>query len=102
MIVATELTESQKEEELEKKKSNLNYKLSQRPTVDELKRKKILRFDEYVHETEVEKYGRKADKPWTRLTATDKAQIRKELNDFKQHEMPVHPESEKYTRFHKP
>ncbi|XP_063714883.1 phosphatase and actin regulator 2-like isoform X2 [Symsagittifera roscoffensis] len=100
--IYSELTDKQKSEELESKKSNLNYKLSQRPTVEELKKKKILRFDEYVHETDVEEYDRRADKPWTRLTPTDKALIRRELNDFKTTEMAVHPESQQYTRLHKP
>ena len=41
---------------------------------------------------------RSCDKPWTRLTAADKAAIRAELNEFKTKEMQVHDESRQYTR----
>ena len=40
----------------------------------------------------------RADKPWIRLRPEDKAAIRKELNEFKRHEMEVHPASEYMTR----
>ena len=40
----------------------------------------------------------RADKPWTRLRPEDKAAIRQELNEYKKHEMPVHPDSEYMTR----
>ena len=42
---------------------------------------------------------RSCDKPWTRLTAADKAAIRAELNEFKTKEMHVHDESRQYTRY---
>lgn len=77
-------------------------KLSFRPTINELKEKQIIKFNDYVEVTEIEEYDRKGDKPWTRLTAEDKALIRKELNDFKATEMDVHIESRIYTRFHRP
>ncbi|VDN58068.1 unnamed protein product, partial [Dracunculus medinensis] len=77
-------------------------KLSFRPTIQELKDKQIIKFNDYVEVTEAEFYDRKADKPWTRLTPTDKALIRKELNDFKAKEMDVHEESRIFTRFHRP
>ena len=49
-----------------------------------LKKKKILKFEEYVDVYEVPNgYDRKADKPWTKLTPEDKASIRKELNEYK-------------------
>lgn len=55
--------------------------LSQRPTVEELREAKILiRFSDYVEVAEAQDYDRRADKPWTRLTAADKvssAQTRK-------------------------
>ncbi|VDK43984.1 unnamed protein product [Anisakis simplex] len=73
-------------------------KLSFRPTIQELKDKQIIKFNDYVEVTEAEVYDRKADKPWTRLTAMDKALIRKELNDFKATEMDVHEESRIFTR----
>jgi hypothetical protein len=44
---------------------------------------------------DIDHYDRRADKPWTKLTPMDKAQIRKELNEFKEYEMPVHEESKK-------
>ena len=47
--------------------------LSQRPTVEELREAKILiRFSDYVEVAEAQDYDRRADKPWTRLTAADK------------------------------
>ncbi|XP_062337627.1 phosphatase and actin regulator 1-like isoform X2 [Osmerus eperlanus] len=94
------------QEELEEKreiKRRLTRKLSQRPTVEELRQAKILiRFSDYVDVSDAQDYDRRADKPWTRLTAADKATIRKELNDFKSNEMEVHESSRHLTRFHRP
>ncbi|XP_046730153.1 phosphatase and actin regulator 1 isoform X1 [Silurus meridionalis] len=94
------------QEELEEKqelKKRLSRKLSQRPTVEELREAKILiRFSDYVEVAEAQDYDRRADKPWTRLTASDKAAIRKELNEFKSTEMEVHESSRHLTRFHRP
>ncbi|KAM8874070.1 phosphatase and actin regulator 1 isoform 3-T3 [Spinachia spinachia] len=92
-------------EEQEKReiKRHLSKKLSQRPTVEELREAKILiRFSDYVEVAEAQDYDRRADKPWTRLTAADKAAIRKELNEFKSTEMEVHESSRHFTRFHRP
>ncbi|KAI5608483.1 phosphatase and actin regulator 1, partial [Silurus asotus] len=90
------------QEELEEKqelKKRLSRKLSQRPTVEELREAKILiRFSDYVEVAEAQDYDRRADKPWTRLTASDKAAIRKELNEFKSTEMEVHESSRHLTR----
>uniref|UniRef100_A0A9J8D601 Phosphatase and actin regulator n=1 Tax=Cyprinus carpio carpio TaxID=630221 RepID=A0A9J8D601_CYPCA len=90
------------QEELEEKrelKKRLSRKLSQRPTVEELREAKILiRFSDYVEVAEAQDYDRRADKPWTRLTAADKAAIRKELNEFKSTEMEVHESSRHLTR----
>ncbi|KAK1805473.1 hypothetical protein P4O66_019773, partial [Electrophorus voltai] len=115
------------QEELEEKrelKKRLSRKLSQRPTVEELREAKILiRFSDYVEVAEAQDYDRRADKPWTRLTAADKvsphtpdtlqvlliglravvvsetieAAIRKELNEFKSTEMEVHESSRHLT-----
>ncbi|KAL0966177.1 hypothetical protein UPYG_G00291940 [Umbra pygmaea] len=94
------------QEELEEKreiKRRLTRKLSQRPTVEELRQAKILiRFSDYVEVSDAPEHDRRADKPWTRLTAADKAPIRKELNDFKSNEMEVHESSRHLTRFHRP
>lgn len=50
-----------------------NPQLSQRPTVEELRERKILiRFSDYVEVADAQDYDRRADKPWTRLTAADK------------------------------
>ncbi|KHN78728.1 Phosphatase and actin regulator 4-B [Toxocara canis] len=87
---------------MEETRKMLLRKLSFRPTVQQLKEKQIIKFNDYVEVTEAEVYDRKADKPWTRLTPTDKALIRKELNDFKATEMDVHEESRIFTRFHRP
>jgi len=41
--------------------------------VDELKERKIIKFSDYYEVTEALSYDRRADKPWTRLSAKDKA-----------------------------
>lgn len=54
----------------------LSFQLSQRPTVEELRQAKILiRFSDYVEVSDAQDYDRRADKPWTRLTAADKASV---------------------------
>ncbi|XP_063457191.1 phosphatase and actin regulator 3 isoform X11 [Pan paniscus] len=84
-------------------KALLDSKLNQRPTVDELRDRKILiRFSDYVEVAKAQDYDRRADKPWTRLSAADKAAIRKELNEYKSNEMEVHASSKHLTRFHRP
>uniref|UniRef100_A0A8D0G3H4 Phosphatase and actin regulator n=1 Tax=Sphenodon punctatus TaxID=8508 RepID=A0A8D0G3H4_SPHPU len=99
------LARNEQEEQEEKReiKRRLTRKLSQRPTVEELRERKILiRFSDYVEVADAQDYDRRADKPWTRLTAADKAAIRKELNEFKSTEMEVHELSRHLTRFHRP
>ena len=95
-------TAEERLKEREKVKRQLTRKLSMRPTVQELIERKVLHWHEYVEVYEVHHYDRRGDKPWTRLTASDKASIRKELNEFKANEMEVHEESKKFTRFHRP
>ena len=52
------------------------FQLNQRPTVDELRDRKILiRFSDYVEVAKAQDYDRRADKPWTRLSAADKVCI---------------------------
>ena len=46
--------------------------LSFRPTVNELRARRILKFSDYVEVADVDMYDRKTDKPWTRLTSRDK------------------------------
>ncbi len=58
----------------------------------------IIKFNDYIEVTPCHEYDRRADKPWTRLTPKDKANIRKELNDYKSSEMDVHDESRHLTR----
>ena len=82
----------------EEKKRTLLRKLSFRPTIEELKERKIIYFNDYVEVTPAHEYDRRADKPWTRLTPKDKAAIRKELNDFKSNEMEIHEDSRHLTR----
>uniref|UniRef100_A0A8B9EYD1 Phosphatase and actin regulator n=1 Tax=Amazona collaria TaxID=241587 RepID=A0A8B9EYD1_9PSIT len=99
--IGTKLTRNEQEEQEEKReiKRRLTRKLSQRPTVEELRERKILiRFSDYVEVADAQDYDRRADKPWTRLTAADKAAIRKELNEFKSSEMEVHELSRHLTR----
>ncbi|XP_023679408.2 phosphatase and actin regulator 1 isoform X4 [Paramormyrops kingsleyae] len=95
--------EQEEQEEKREIKRRLTRKLSQRPTVKELREARILtRFSDYVEVADAQDYDRRADKPWTRLTAADKAAIRKELNEFKSTEMEVHESSRHLTRFHRP
>ena len=52
------------------------FQLSQRPTVEDLRRARILiRFCDYVEVSDAQDYDRRSDKPWTRLTAADKASV---------------------------
>ena len=95
-------TAEERLKEREKVKRQLTRKLSMRPTVKELIERKVLKWHEYVEVYEIQNYDRRGDKPWTRLTPTDKASIRKELNEFKANEMQVHEDSKRFTRFHKP
>lgn len=45
--------------------------------MEELREAKILiRFSDYVEVAEAQDYDRRADKPWTRLTAADKVSPR--------------------------
>ena len=46
--------------------------LSFRPTIEELKERKIIKFCDYIEVSQAEMYDRKTDKPWTRLTPRDK------------------------------
>ncbi|KAL4630991.1 phosphatase and actin regulator 1-like isoform X2 [Arapaima gigas] len=95
--------EQEEQEEKREIKRRLTRKLSQRPTVKELREAKILiRFSDYVEVADAQDYDRRADKPWTRLTAADKAAIRKELNEFKSTEMEVHESSRHLTRLDAP
>ena len=73
----------ERKDEKEKIKKELSRRLSQRPTVQTLIKKNVIKFEEYVDVYEIQYVDRKADKPWTRLTATEKASIRKELNQYK-------------------
>lgn len=58
--------------------SSSTLQLSQRPTVEELREAKILiRFSDYVEVAEAQDYDRRADKPWTRLTAADKVSLKR-------------------------
>jgi len=53
-------------------KRTLIRKLSFRPTVGELKERRIIKFNDYIEVTDVQEYDRKGDKPWMRLTQKDK------------------------------
>ncbi|XP_007949707.1 phosphatase and actin regulator 3 [Orycteropus afer afer] len=98
-IVLGERNDQTEQEERREIKQRLTRKLNQRPTVDELRDRKILiRFSDYVEVAKAQDYDRRADKPWTRLSAADKAAIRKELNEYKSNEMEVHASSKHLTR----
>ena len=51
------------------------FQLSFRPTIEELRERKIIKFHEYVEVTDASEYDRRADKPWTRLTPKDKVRM---------------------------
>lgn len=97
-VIGSAQSPAEEKKQKEEKKSYLLRKLSFRPTVEELKEKKIIRFNDYIEVTQAHDYDRRADKPWTRLTPKDKAAIRKELNEFKSSEMAVHEGSRHLTR----
>uniref|UniRef100_A0A914M8L5 Uncharacterized protein n=1 Tax=Meloidogyne incognita TaxID=6306 RepID=A0A914M8L5_MELIC len=80
------------------KRKVLLRKLSQ-AALEEI-RSRMIKFSEYVEISEIEKYDRKGDKPWKRITPEQKEQIKRELNDFKA-EMDVHEMARRFTRFHK-
>lgn len=52
--------------------TSFRLQLSFRPTIEELKTRKIIKFSDYVEVTAAHEYDRRADKPWTRLTPKDK------------------------------
>jgi len=52
-----------------------DLQLSFRPSIDELKEKKIIKFSDYVEWTDANEYDRRGDKPWTRLTPKDKVNM---------------------------
>ena len=56
-------------------KRTLIRKLSFRPTVGELKERRIIKFNDYIEVTDVQEYDRKGDKPWMRLTQQDKVGV---------------------------
>jgi hypothetical protein len=78
--------------------------MSQRTSIQNLKKRGVLRFDEYAdvfmtHDGDT--YDRSTDPTWTKLTYADKIFMKSELNEFKANEMEVHESSKKNTRFHK-
>lgn len=93
--------EYNRSEESDSVRAVLQRRLSERLSREELERKNILlRFDDNVQVETAEHYDRKGNPTWANLTPADKADIRKELNEFKRTEMEVHEDSKKFTRFH--
>lgn len=66
-VYILEQSPAEEKKQKEEKKRFLLRKLSFRPTVEELKEKKIIRFNDYIEVTQAHDYDRRADKPWTRL-----------------------------------
>jgi hypothetical protein len=50
--------------------------------VEELRERKIIRFNDYVEVTEAEEADRRADKPWTRLTPKDKVMQQQQATEW--------------------
>lgn len=92
---------AEQEKQKEKKKTNLLRKLSFRPTIERLRKRKIIRFNDYIKVSQAHDYDRRVDKPWRKLTLEEKAAICKELNRFKSSEMAVHEGSRHLTKFHR-
>ncbi|VUZ53985.1 unnamed protein product, partial [Hymenolepis diminuta] len=59
------------------------------------------RFSTSLEVIEADEYDRRSEKTWIKLTPSDKASIREELNLYKSNEMKVHEDSRQYTRFHR-
>uniref|UniRef100_A0A1B0G1G1 Phosphatase and actin regulator 1 n=1 Tax=Glossina morsitans morsitans TaxID=37546 RepID=A0A1B0G1G1_GLOMM len=97
LIIAPAEEEKQKQQ----KKTNLLRKLSFRPTIERLRKRKIIRFNDYIKVSQAHDYDRRVDKPWRKLTLEEKAAICKELNRFKSSEMAVHEGSRHLTKFHR-
>lgn len=57
--------------------------MSFRPTIEELRERKIIKFHEYVEVTDASEYDRRADKPWTRLTPKDKVNFQADINMYR-------------------
>ncbi|KAK2492606.1 hypothetical protein MC885_018662 [Smutsia gigantea] len=62
------------EQEEQEEKREIKRRLTRKTSgVEELRERKILiRFSDYVEVAGAQDYDRRADKPWTRLTAADK------------------------------
>ncbi|KAM3182904.1 hypothetical protein ACTXT7_011407 [Hymenolepis weldensis] len=56
------------------------------------------RFSTSLEVIEADEYDRRSEKTWIKLTPSDKASIREELNLYKSNEMKVHEDSRQYTR----
>uniref|UniRef100_A0A1I8F811 RRP15-like protein n=1 Tax=Macrostomum lignano TaxID=282301 RepID=A0A1I8F811_9PLAT len=84
--------------------ANTSRRLQLAAADHELREKRIIRFTMTLCGGHRRHGGvrRAVDKRDSADSAVDKARIRKELNDFKAYEMPVHEESKRFTRFHKP
>lgn len=58
------------------------------------------RFSTSLQVIDADEYDRRSEKTWIKLTPSDKASIREELNLYKSNEMKVHEDSRHFTRFH--
>lgn len=59
------------------------------------------RFNTSLEVLEADDYDRRSEKTWAKLTPSEKASIREELNLYKSNEMKVHEDSRQYTRYHR-
>lgn len=92
--------ESFNRQNIEKRGVLIARKISSRPSIEELRERRIIHFNDYVEILEAEDYDRTNEQPWNYLTPEDREEIRKELNNFKATEMAVHIESQIHTRFY--
>lgn len=71
--------------------------------MEELRERKILiRFSDYVEVADAQDYDRRADKPWTRLTAADKVSRGEEGARVPTHWLPARCRDAVWTRAAEP
>ncbi|KAL7669486.1 hypothetical protein ACOME3_010141 [Neoechinorhynchus agilis] len=68
---------------------------------DVRKKRNSIRFSNHVRVFNAADYDRSTDKQWAHMTIDERMAVRHELNEFKNKEMYVHPESRQFTRFHR-
>jgi hypothetical protein len=58
--------------------------------VEELRERKIIKFNDYIEVTDAQEYDRKAEKPWTKLTPKDKVHTHTHTHTHTQTQVCTH------------